>query len=82
MSYTIEDFQRQYAKDHFAKLTPEEQREALEALPPERQQELLRALPPEQRLAGCRRSNASPGCRRSNASRACPPSKSGAIWSS
>jgi hypothetical protein len=52
MSYTMEDFNRQYAKEHFARLTPEEQREALQALPPEKQQELLQALPPERRLAG------------------------------
>ena len=36
MSYTMVDFQRQYAREHFAKLTPEEQQEVLEALPPER----------------------------------------------
>jgi hypothetical protein len=52
MSYTMEDFRRQYAKEHFAELTPEEQREALEALPPEKLQEVLQALPPEERLAG------------------------------
>jgi hypothetical protein len=34
MSFTMEDFQRQYAREHFARLTPEEQREALEGLPP------------------------------------------------
>jgi hypothetical protein len=52
VSFTMEDFQRQYAKEHFAQLTPEEQREALQALPPEKQQEVLQALPPERRLAG------------------------------
>ncbi len=36
MSYTMEDFKRDYVKEHFAQLTPEEQREALQALPPER----------------------------------------------
>src|SRR5262249_35229418 len=30
VSYTMEDFQRQYAKEHFARLTPEEQREAFQ----------------------------------------------------
>ena len=40
MTYTMEDFNRQYIKEHFARLTPEEQ------------EEVLRALPPEQRLAG------------------------------
>jgi hypothetical protein len=40
MSYTMEDFKRDYLKEHFAKLTPQEQ------------EEFLRALPPEERLAG------------------------------
>ncbi len=40
MSYTMEDFKRDYVKEHFAQLTPQEQ------------QELLQALPPERRLAG------------------------------
>jgi hypothetical protein len=40
MPFTMEDFQRQYAKEHFLRLTPEEQ------------QEVLRNLSPEQRLAG------------------------------
>src|SRR5205823_9016250 len=52
MSYTMEDFQRDYVKEHFPKLTPAEQQEALQALPPEKQQEVLQALPPEKRLAG------------------------------
>ena len=64
MSFTMEDFQRQYVKDHFSRLTPEERREvlqslppeeyreALESLPPEEQQEVLQSLPPEKRLAG------------------------------
>ena len=40
MTYTMEDFQRDYVKEHFPQLTPEEQRE------------LLQSLPPETRLAG------------------------------
>jgi hypothetical protein len=52
MSYTMEDFKRDYIKEHFAQLTPEEQREALERLSPEDRRELLQALPPEERLAG------------------------------
>ena len=40
MSYTMEDFNRQYNKEHFLKLSPEEQ------------EEVLRSLPPERRLAG------------------------------
>jgi hypothetical protein len=50
MSYTMEDFKRDYVKEHFAQLTPEEQREALQALPPEKQREVLQALPPEKLL--------------------------------
>lgn len=52
MSFTMEDFQRQYAKEHFAQLTPAEQREALERLSPEHRREVLQSLPPEERLAG------------------------------
>jgi hypothetical protein len=33
MSYTMEDFRRDYAKRQFAKLTPEEQREVLQGMP-------------------------------------------------
>jgi hypothetical protein len=51
MAYTMEDFRHQYVKEHFAKLTPEEQREALQALPPEQQQQVLQALPPEKLMA-------------------------------
>ncbi len=40
MAFTMEDFRREYVKEHFAELTPEEQ------------EEVLRALPPEKRLAG------------------------------
>ncbi len=43
--YTMEDFQRKYAKEHFAKLTLEEKREALASVPPE---EILSVLSPEQ----------------------------------
>ena len=49
MSFTMEDFKRQYVKEHFGQLTPEEREEVLQALPPE---ERLAGLPPEQRLAG------------------------------
>ena len=40
MPFTMEDFNRQYIKEHFSRLTPEEQAE------------VLRNLPPEQHLAG------------------------------
>ncbi|HJT75659.1 MAG TPA: hypothetical protein VJ739_00500 [Gemmataceae bacterium] len=51
MTYTMEDFNRQYIKKYFAQLTPQEQREALERLPPEHLREVLQSLPPEERLA-------------------------------
>jgi hypothetical protein len=51
MPFTLEDFDRWYFKEHFAELTPEEQREALERLSPEQRRELLQSLPPEERLA-------------------------------
>ena len=51
MSYTMEDFRRQVAKDNFAKLTPEEQREALESLSAEQRREVLKSLPVEDLLA-------------------------------
>jgi hypothetical protein len=52
MAYTMEDFTRDFIKEHLPELTPEEQREALERLPPERLREILQSLPPEQRMAG------------------------------
>jgi hypothetical protein len=50
----MEDFNRQYIKEHFAQLTPEEQREALQALPPE---ERMAGLSPERRASRGGRSN-------------------------
>jgi hypothetical protein len=52
VSFTMEDFNRQFAKEHFKKLTPEERREALESLPPEERRQVLQSLAPEERLAG------------------------------
>jgi hypothetical protein len=52
VSFTMEDFNRQYVKEHFAQLTPEEQREVLQRLSPEHRREVLEALPLEERLAG------------------------------
>ncbi len=56
MTYTMEDFMRQFVKEHFAQLSPEEQREALERLSPERRRQYIKehfALlsPEEQREA-------------------------------
>jgi hypothetical protein len=64
MSYTMEDFNREYVEEHFPQLTPEERRKILQSLPPEERREILQSLapgerreilqslPPEQRLAG------------------------------
>jgi hypothetical protein len=51
VSFTMEDFQRQYAKEHFPQLTPEEQREALERLSPDDRRKVLQSLPPQDRRA-------------------------------
>ena len=50
MSFTMEDFNRQYIKEHFPQLTPQEQREALQRLSPEHRQEVLRSLAAEELL--------------------------------
>ncbi len=53
MSFTMEDFNRQYIKEYFGGgYRQRSKREALQALPLEQQQEVLDALPPERRLAG------------------------------
>jgi hypothetical protein len=49
VSYTMEDFERDYIKEHLPKLTPQERAEVLQGLPPEAR---LAGLPPEARLAG------------------------------
>jgi hypothetical protein len=52
MSYTMEDFTRDYIKEHFSMLTCEEQREALARLSAEHLREVLQSLPPEDRMSG------------------------------
>ena len=58
MPFTMEDFQRQYARDHFPRLPREEQREVMQSLPLEvrlstlTDEERLAGLTEEQRLAG------------------------------
>jgi hypothetical protein len=52
MTYTMEDFKRDYVRKHFAQLTRQERQETLQGLPPEERRELLQGLPPEERLAG------------------------------
>ena len=51
MSYTMEDFKHDYVTKHFAELTLEEQRRAIERMVAERRQEVL-ALLLRDRLAG------------------------------
>ncbi len=46
MPYTMDDFRREYVKEHFKELTPDEQQEAIKGLTPE---QVLAALTPEQR---------------------------------
>jgi hypothetical protein len=45
MSFTMEDFKRELAKEYFPKLPPEAQEEVLQSLPPEKR---LAGLSPEQ----------------------------------
>ena len=52
MPFTMEDFNRQYIKEHFSRLTPEEQAEVLRKLPPGKREDMIQSLPPEERLAG------------------------------
>lgn len=52
MSYTMEDFQRQFVKEHFPKLTPEERRDVLESLPAEVRRQVIEDLLAIQRGAG------------------------------
>ena len=52
MSFTMEDFKRQFVQDYFWLLNTEEQREALKRLSPEQRREVLQAMPVEERLAG------------------------------
>jgi hypothetical protein len=49
MTYTIKDFQRDYMRKEFAKLTLEERREILQSLPAEERREMLQSLPAEER---------------------------------
>lgn len=47
MTYTMADFRRDYVKEHFPELTPDEQAAALRALPARKRAALLQSLPPE-----------------------------------
>jgi hypothetical protein len=48
----MENFRRDYAKEHFKDLTPREKREALARLSVEEWQQVLAGLSAEKRLAG------------------------------
>jgi hypothetical protein len=64
MSYTMQDFTRDYLREKFGQMSSEdrkqflrclpadEQAELLQSLPPENRRRVLRALPPEERLSG------------------------------
>ncbi len=52
MPYTMEDFRRQFVKEHFSELTPEDQRDVINSLPPEALEDVIKSRPPEERLAG------------------------------
>ena len=43
MTYTMEDFRRDYIKEHFSQLTPEEREELLQSLPLETRLAVLSA---------------------------------------
>jgi hypothetical protein len=52
MPYTMEDFEKDFVKEHFHKLNSEEQCEALRSLSAEARRAALKGLSPEERLGG------------------------------
>jgi hypothetical protein len=52
MPYTMEDFKRDFVKEHLKDLTPQETLEAFQRLPAEKQREALRGLSADRRLEG------------------------------
>jgi hypothetical protein len=52
MPYTMEDFRRDFVKEHFSELTPEEQEHVFKSLPPGKREDVIKSLTPEERLAG------------------------------
>jgi hypothetical protein len=52
MPFTMDDFRRQFTKEHFPELSATEQAELLRKLPPEKREDVIQSLPPEERLAG------------------------------
>jgi hypothetical protein len=51
MAFTMEDFKRQYVKEHFLQLTPDEQRETLERMSPKQRREVMQSLTVNELLA-------------------------------
>ncbi len=49
MSFTMDDFVREYLQVKFAQLTPDERRNMVQALPPDERRNMLQALPPDER---------------------------------
>jgi hypothetical protein len=50
MPYTMEQFRRDYVKEHWPDLTTEERQEAMRLLRPEQRREVIESLTPEERL--------------------------------
>jgi hypothetical protein len=52
MSYTMQDFTREYLREKLGQLSSADRKQLLRSLPPEDRREVLRASSPEERLAG------------------------------
>ncbi len=50
MTFTMEDFNRQFVKEHFLQLTPKERQEVLQKLSPEDRRKVVQPLPAEELL--------------------------------
>jgi len=49
MPYTMDDFRRDFVKEHFSELTREDREDILKSLPPEERKDVIKSLPPEDR---------------------------------
>jgi hypothetical protein len=49
MPYTMADFRKDFVKEHFRELTPQEQLDALKLLSPEQRRRILQTLQAEER---------------------------------
>ena len=52
MPFTMEDFRRQFMREQFPQLSPEETINVIQSLPEERRANVIQAIRPEERLAG------------------------------